>query len=181
MKKTTITALSLASIVIASLTFSCKKEKTTATPEPTPTPVSNPEYIADSTTFLSFSTWTIQATSHGPSPSLGMAHAGNDSTVIRQVHFKNGQYPSNGKYPVGTVIVKHSTNPAGSVNELTAMVKRGNNFNPNTGDWEFFMLMPDGKIAKDGSGNPMRGAALMGGMCGSCHAQVAYKDYIFSK
>jgi hypothetical protein len=182
MKKTSFLILVASLIALGAFIQSCKKDKKTVeTTEPTPTPVATEEFIADSTSFLSYMTWTVQSIKTGPSPSLGTAHAGNDSTVTRSVHFKNGQNPVNGKYPVGTIIVKHSTNPANSVNELTAMVKRGNNFNSTKGDWEFFMLMPDGKIAKDANGSPMRGANLMSGMCGGCHSAASTKDFIFSK
>jgi hypothetical protein len=61
------------------------------------------------------------------------------------------------------------------------MVKRGNDFNPNGGDWEWFMLNSDGTIAVDGNGNKMRGADLMGGMCLMCHTGASNKDYVFSK
>lgn len=165
-------------IVATTLIQSCKKDDDKAT---TPTP-NNSEFIADSTTFLNFMMWPIQATKNGVDPSLGMAHAGNDSTTTRRVHFKDGVNPINGKYPIGSIIVKHTTNTAGTLNEFTGMVKRGNGFNPSKGDWEFFMLTADGKIANDMStGTPMRGANLMNGMCGGCHNGAASKDYIFSK
>ena len=180
MKKNKITITLAFALITSLIVFSCKKEKTEPAPYPDNNPPAASEFIADTNTFLSYSTWTVQATNQGPDPALGMAHSGNDSTVVRMVHFKDGQNPVNGKYPVGTIIVKHSSNMS-SVNELTAMVKRGNNFNPTKGDWEFFMLMPNGKIAKDSTGMYMRGANLMGGMCGSCHAGAANKDYIFSK
>ncbi|MBI3520374.1 MAG: cytochrome P460 family protein [Bacteroidetes bacterium] len=180
MKKTSLIYLSGMAILVLALTQACKKKESTPTPTAV-TPTTSTEFIAKDSTFYNFLSWPLQATNHGPDPFLGMAHAGNDSTVMRQVYFYNGQYPANGKYPIGTLIVKHSTNPAHTVNEFTAMVKRGNNFNPTKGDWEFFMLSSNGIIAKDSLGNPMRGANLMGGMCGSCHSQVAYKDYIFSK
>ncbi len=168
-------------LIITILTFSCKKEKATD-PEPTATPTTNnQEFIADTNSFVNFMTWTVQSTKKGPSPSLSTAHVGNDTSVTRRVYFKNGQDPINGKYPIGTIIVKHGTNPAGTVNELTAMVKRGNNFNSSIGDWEFFMLSSNGKIAKDANGNLMRGASLMSGMCGGCHGGASAKDYIFSK
>lgn len=156
---------------------SCKNDNST---NPTPTVQ---EFIADSSSFSSFISWSIDKTFYGPDPLLGaMAHTNNDSTVVRNVHFKNGQNPVNGKYPIGTLIVKHSHNPTGTVNEVTAMAKRGNNFNPNYGDWEFFMLTPSGTIAIDAtSGMPMRGASLMSGMCGSCHTMASAKDFIFSK
>lgn len=159
-------------ILGASLFQSCKKD------DPTPS-----EFVADNTTFANFHDWSLDKTNFGPSPSLGnVAHAGNDSTVTRKVYFKNGQNPVSGTYPIGTVIVKHSTNPAGTVNEIVGMVKRGNNFNPTTGDWEWFMLMPDGQIASDPSGNAMRGGAtMMNGMCNGCHSAASAKDFVFSK
>ena len=169
--------LTLASfVIISSFVFqSCKDDEED---QPTPTPA---EFVADDNTFKDFMNWPLEATNQGPDPTLGMAHAGNDSTVTRKVYFKDGQDAQSGKYPTGTVIVKHSNNPDQSVNEFTAMVKRGNDFAPSGGDWEWFMLAPDGTIATDGDGNPMRGADLMGGMCIQCHSQASNKDYVFSK
>ena len=138
------------------------------------------EYIATDDSFTDFKSWELAAEKQGPDPALGMAHHGNDSTVTRYIYFKDSQTASGGNYPLGTIIVKESQNTDMSVHELTAMVKRGNNFNPGGGDWEWFMLAPDGKIATDGDGNPMRGAALMGGMCLGCHT-AASTDYVFSK
>lgn len=176
MKKTIIITSVFAFVLGTTLMQSCKKDE-----DKTTSPV-NSEFIADSNTFVNFMMWPVQATKNGADPSLGMAHAGNDSTAIRRVHFKDGISSVNGKYPVGSIIVKHTTNAAGTLNEFTGMVKRGNGFNPTKGDWEFFMLTSDGKIANDmATGMPMRGANLMGGMCGSCHAGAASKDYIFSK
>jgi hypothetical protein len=172
MKKTVL--FTLLAIVGVTISFqSCSKKEET--------PVVN-EFIADDNSFKNFMTWPLEATNQGPDPALGTAHAGNDSTVVRKIYFQNGQNAVNGKYPVGTMIVKHSTNPAASVNEFTALAKRGNNFNPSGGDWEWFMLMPDGTIATDpSSGMKMRGASLMNGMCVSCHSQASSKDYVFSK
>lgn len=164
-------------ITMASLVFlgavtiqSCKNEEDV-----------NQEFIADDNTFKSYLTWPFEATNQGPDPSLGTAHGGNDSTVVREIYFKNGQDPSNGVYPVGTLIVKHSSNPGATVNEFTGLAKRGNNFNTDGGDWEWFVLNSDGTIADDGSGGKLRGSDLFGGMCISCHTQASSKDYVFSK
>ncbi len=139
----------------------------------------NPEFIADDSSFSNFMNWPLGAENQGSDPALGPAHAGNDETVTRRIYVKDGQEASNGEYPVGTIIVKHSTNPEVTVNEFTAMVKRGNDFNPDGGDWEWFMLNPEGKIATDASsGSKMRGADLMNGMCLSCHS-AATTDYVF--
>ncbi len=155
---------------------SCSKDDDEDNP-PTPS-----EFVADDNTFVSFMNWSKDATAQGADPALGgMAHGGNDETVVREVYFKDGQAAVNGSYPVGTIIVKHSKNPEGTVDERTALVKRGNNFNSEGGDWEWFMLAPDGKIARDENGNAMRGANLMNGMCLQCHTVAKAKDYVFSK
>ena len=140
----------------------------------------NPEYIADDNSFKGFESWTLEATNKGPDPAIGGAHGGNDTTVTRSIYFKNGQDPSGGSYPVGTLIAKHSKNPGGTVDVITAMAKRGNNFNSSGGDWEWFILNEDGSIAEDNEGNPLRGANLMGGACVSCHS-VANTDFAFTK
>lgn len=159
-------------LVFAAFTFeSCKKDS-----EDT-----QQEYIADDNSFKNFSSWTLEATSQGPDPTLGTAHGGNDSTVVRSIYFKNGQDPVDGKYPVGTLIAKYSKNPNGTVNAVTGLAKRGNNFNPSAGDWEWFVLNTDGTIAEDGDGNPIRGANIFNGACVACHTQASSKDYVFSK
>jgi hypothetical protein len=141
---------------------------------------SAPEFVASSSDFSGFRSWTQVATHQGPSPSLGEAHHGNDATVTRTIYVKNNQERgSDGKFPVGTLVVKE-TKKDGATIEMTAMVKRGNNFNPENNDWEWFMLNGDGTIMT-ASGSEMRGAKLMDGMCGACHSQVKSKDFVFSK
>lgn len=167
MKKTFLVRFFTVLAVVVSLQ-SCNNDEET-----------NPEFIADDNSFSNFMNWSLEAQNQGPDPALGAAHAGNDESVTRKIYVKDAQEASNGEYPAGTIIVKHSTNPDLSVNEFTAMVKRGNDFNPNGGDWEWFMLNPDGSIATDPSSETkMRGANLMNGMCVSCHA-AASTDYVF--
>lgn len=151
---------------------SCNNDSTTPTPA---------EFVADNNTFKDFTSWTVVAQNQGPDPALGPAHSGNDNSVTRTVYIKNNQERIGGFFPVGTLVVKHTKNPSGTVNEFTAMVKRGNKFNPDGNDWEWFMLKPDGTIATDDKGNPMRGANLMDGMCTGCHSGAKTKDFVFSK
>ncbi len=169
MKKSTFVILLMLLSASLSVFQACDKDDDTET-----------EFVADDNTFQSFNAWYLHASHQGPDPALGVAHAGNDTSVTRKVYFKDNQNAVNGKYPVGTIIVKHSSNGT-TVDEYTAMVKRGNGFSPDTNDWEWFMLAPDGTIAKDPTGALMRGAKLMGGMCNGCHTQAAAKDYVFSK
>ena len=169
MKKSVFSTI-LALMAIIVLLQSCKDDEN-----------ENPEFVADDSSFSNFESWTLEAENQGPDPSLGMAHAGNNETVTRKIYFKDGQDPDDGEFPVGTIIVKHSSNPDQSVNEFTAMVKRGNDFNPEGSDWEWFMLNADGSIATDpDSGIKMRGANLMNGMCLSCHS-AGSTDYTFTK
>jgi len=172
MKKLTLLATTIALTAIS--IQSCKKD------DPAPTPAAPAEFIADDNTFAGFTSWTQTSTKLGKDPSLGEAHAGNDSTTVRKIWIKDNKNRENGKFPIGTLIVKHSKNASGTVDMYTAMVKRGNNFNPNNNDWEWFVITADGKIAKDGS-NVMRGANLMNGMCGGCHSGAKDKDYVFTK
>ena len=169
--------LSLMLLLGASVSFtSCDKDEDDVVVEPEPE-----EYVATNDSFKSIMTWTLGAAPVGIDPALGTAHAGNDSTVTRSIYFKDNAKPVNGKYPVGTVVVKHSHNPAETVDMYTAMVKRGNNFDSANGDWEYFMLAGDGQIGMD-NGMEMRGngATMMNGMCLMCHSGASDKDYIFT-
>jgi hypothetical protein len=169
--------LSMMLLMGLSISFtSCKKDDTTVE-DPQPS-----EYIATNDSFKGFASWTLGAENLGVDPSLGAAHAGNDSTVTRSIYFKDNAKPVNGKYPVGAIVVKHSHNPAGTVAMYTAMVKRGNNFDAANSDWEYFMLAGDGQIAKNEDGMEMRGdgATMMNGMCLGCHTNASSKDYIFT-
>ncbi|NQV53928.1 MAG: hypothetical protein HQ500_12135 [Flavobacteriales bacterium] len=134
------------------------------------------EFIADDATFSNWSSWEQTAQLMGADPSLGGAHAGNDSNSVRTIYFKESQDAVNGVYPLGTVILKQSVLGDGSV-EITGLVKRGNGFDASGNDWEYFMLNSDGTIAENGA---MRGADLFNGMCQGCHA-AASTDYVFTK
>lgn len=163
----------LASMLVFLLIFiqSCKDDKEE----------SSPEFVAADSDFNGFRSWTEVAMHDGPSASLGEAHQGNNADATRTVYFKNNQSrASDGRFPVGTLVVKNTRDAAGNTIEVTAMVKRGNNFNPDHNDWEWFMLNPDGTIKVD-AGMTLRGAKLMDGMCGACHSQKKSADFIFSK
>lgn len=170
MKKTT-TILMLAILGSAMLfTQSCKEDED---PDPTPT---NNEFIADDASFANWANWSLVETRNGIDPSLGGAHAGNDSTSVRKVYVKDGQKAVDGKYPIGTLVVKHMKSD--SMEVFTAMAKRGNNFDASHNDWEYFIIQQDGKIVVD-NGVAMRGSGLLGGACVGCHAK-ATTDYIFT-
>lgn len=174
MKRNDIKLMMIAVLSFGIIMTSCKKDEEDPQVEPE-------EYVATDASFKNFSTWDLGAQMTGADPSLGGAHGGNDSTVVRSIYFMDDAKPVNGKYPIGTVIVKHSLSPSGVVNEYTAMVKRGNGFDTANGDWEYFMLSGDGAIATDADGMQLRGdgPTMMGGMCLSCHSHAG-EDFIFT-
>jgi hypothetical protein len=169
MRKLYLTLLPMLFLSLAVGLQSCTKDD-----EPT-------ELIADDNTFANFTDWSLDVEKVGIDPSLGAAHGGNDSTTVRKIYFKDGVKRSGDEYPIGALILKHSYNSNGQVNMRTGMVKRGNNFDTEHNNWEYFVLAPDGKIAQDADGNKMRGSNLMNGMCVGCHNGASSKDYIFTK
>ena len=132
------------------------------------------EFIAEDSTFDNYTDWTLEKTETGTDPTsliAGGAHAGNNELSVREVYFKDNQDPVDGVYPVGTVVAKHTTTTDGTVDVTHAMVKRGNSFNTDSGDWEFFTFTAAGAIDERGM--------LTG--CMGCHASASASDFIFSK
>jgi len=157
------------------LILSCYKPDDGSIPEP---------FIATSSSFSGYKTWKLESTTKGPAILLGAAHQGLNDSVTRKVYFKDGKTRVGSSYPIGTLIVKEATDTSGKVIEVTAMAKRGNNFNASAGNWEWFVLNTNGtgNILKDSTGIEMRGGStMMGGMCNSCHNAASAKDFTFSK
>jgi hypothetical protein len=125
MKRSIIAKFAALAFVSAFTFQSCNNDDDEDEVTPTP-PQSSEEFIANDSTFVNYMSWSLDATAQGPDPAIGNVHGGNDSTVVRNVYFKDGQDPQNGEYPIGTIIVKRSTSSDSSINEVTAMVKRGN-------------------------------------------------------
>lgn len=135
------------------------------------------ELTATAADFADYATWALMGEQSGAATMLGTAH---QPEAVRRIY--RLQLPANPKgatqqYPTGTMIVKEVTDGA-TVVEITAMVKRGDKFNPGNNNWEWFMLNPrDLTIAG-------RGGDLMDGMCASCHSQAITPgngvDYVFA-
>jgi Cytochrome P460 len=143
-------------------------------------PQNRGQYVATDADFEDYSTWTFVDKVSGPSDALKSAHLSDDPNVTRTIYIKgNADRTDNGKFPVGTTIVKQYTNAKGVRVGAAAMVKRGGGFNGAAGDWEWFVLSPEtGKIALNKSGAPIRGAIAA---CGECHAKTAENDYVFTR
>jgi hypothetical protein len=136
------------------------------------------EYIADASDFSDFATWELIDATSADHPFLNPAHQGEDENATHRVYRKQLlANPDGENYPIGTTIVK-TVEIEGEVVEITAMVKRGADFNSSFGNWEWFMLDPMTLAIAD------QGADLMGGMCNSCHVNANSAsvglDYVFA-
>lgn len=155
MKKNSIILPAFLSVFVMLVFFSCKKE-----------------FVADDETFANFTSWSLVATESFPgSAALGaMAHGAADSTAVRTIYFQDNAVAEDGEYPVETLIGKQIVSDAGT--SYFGMAKRGKDFNPDQGDWEWFILNADGSVSERGGGDFKA--------CGGCHAS-ATTDFVFSK
>ncbi len=137
------------------------------------------EFEVNESDFSGFMNWELEA-SNISSDSTGFpAHGINNPDVVRDIYVKDGQdRASNGNFPIGTMIVKHSRNPNDPDFDdvFTAMVKRGGSFNPDDNGWEWFMIKADGSILVRTAVDAVATAG-----CSGCHNAVANDDYVFSK
>ncbi len=121
----------------------------------------------------------------GPDPALGPAHGGGD--LHRVIYrWQPGAMYANGQFPVGTVLAKETYELDDSDQKTnitwTGMVKRGGDFNPDNGNWEWFMMDPTGQVvlARGGATNNMTGDPLG---CNGCHSAAANGgggDFVFN-
>lgn len=81
--------------------------------------------------------------------------------------------------PVGSVLAKDSltVTDEGNVHPgaLFVMEKLPAGTNPDTADWRYIMVMPDGSLFGDTMGNRASAVAY----CHDCHEAVAERDYTF--
>jgi cytochrome c553 len=143
-------------------------------------PKNGAEFIAKDDDFANFSKWTFVDKVTGTSDNIKDAHLALNPNASRTIYVKaNADRTDNGKFPVGTILVKQYTDKSNKPLGATAMVKRGGGFNKEFGGWEWFVLdVSTGKIALDDKGNPTRGAIAM---CNQCHAKTAENDYVFTR
>lgn len=147
------------------------------------------EFIANDETFANYQSWPLIDERSDQNPLLGdMAHQDTGSPATRKIYKKQLYAKPEAMglgYPVGTTLVKEviSNN---EIVEITAMVKRGGEFNAAGGHWEWFMLDPEnGRILLDETNTAARGANLLNGMCSACHTAATGSsnegtDFVFN-
>ncbi len=84
-------------------------------------------------------------------------------------------------YPEGAVILKENfaseNGKPGMPISVTAMIKRGNNYDPSNGNWEYLQFDAKGNILLQGNSSN----ELVAETCANCHRHVDGRDYIFSQ
>ena len=139
------------------------------------------EFVADSSLFSNYTSWDLIEFDENPSNLFGGAHIDNakNRRVFQKQVYANPTEAGAWGYPIGTAIVKDISNDDG-IAQIVAMVKRGGNFDPANGNWEYFMLDPtDPSQVAMMDGNEVRGAVPM---CIGCHEKAKDSDgmdYIF--
>lgn len=140
----------------------------------------NAEFVAKDSDFASYATWTQTTTPRiglDPAGKLGGAHEELDSTVSRYIHINNASATRSnaGQYPNGTLFAKAMKAKDGTVKAITAMAKRGGEYNKAKNGWEYMLIDPaTRKITA-------RGDTLWSGACQGCHGVASAQDYIFTK
>ena len=166
-------------ISILIIYLSCKKEPNMTLSDPTV----NKEFIADNSTFKDYLQWNRLVERTGPDASLGIFHNVDVPNLIRRVYVKDNALPSNGQYPVGTIIVKEYRKADGTLSDFDqlAMVKReGKNFNTAFNGWEWFRLDHTSLNIAVIDGVTIRGSILGNNVCNNCHLLVKSKDFVFT-
>lgn len=139
------------------------------------------EFVATTDDFKDYKSWTLKATKNGPDPFLKTAHGVGD-TLTRKIYFNSTAKAKDGKYPVGSMVLKELTDASGNLQgAFTVMVKRGGDFNPDGNGWEWFMVSTDFSTVMTQGDNATAG----GGMCASCHSAANTNnngiDWVFTK
>ena len=140
----------------------------------------DPAYVTDVMDIKGYIMWpkVNQMTITGDtSGSLGPAHEGVQG--FREIYINiTGLDVSLGRvdfpYPAGTIVVKEAfadkDGAKGDLASITVMIKRGDNYDPDNGNWEYMMLSPAYDVAAQGKVD----------MCIGCHAVAKDKDWVFN-
>ena len=132
--------------------------------------------------FDGYQNWTMvnMATIAGDATGvLGSAHEGAAgfrevyvNEIGRSVALEEADYP----FPEGTVVLKEAYRADGSGNKgalsnLTIMVKRESEYDPENGDWEYIMTTSTGAVQAQGKLQ----------MCIGCHWAASDTDFVFTR
>lgn len=142
-------ALGVCLLVGAALNAGCSKDTGVCT---------STEFVAQDGDFGCVLHWPTAQNVH-------FTHRCGENDVVKRLL----EAPSSGmRFPVGTIL---------QAMPMEAMVKRGGGFDPDHGDWEYFVLAPGPagtKIVQRGTTGPFN----VGGRCTSCHYKADDHDNV---
>jgi hypothetical protein len=137
------------------------------------------EKIALLDDFKDYKSWTLVGENTGNSAANASAHA---TGAIRRTYKKQASvspYFEAMEYPVGTLVAKEIiTN--GVVTQVYGMAKRGGNYSPDLGDWQWFTMSPDmSRITEYGPASFCAGCHAKAGNTTLTDASFRGKDFVF--
>ena len=124
-----------------------------------------------------YQNWTNVALRPYVSDTHGARYVNNYANDIGAANY--GLFEEAGPSPVGTVLAKDSFSVAGSgrvrAGPLFLMEKMEAGFDPDTGDWRYTLIMPNGRMIGTTGGE----GAVRVGFCAECHLVVEEQDSRF--
>ena len=125
---------------------------------------------------MSYTDWTLYAAHPYVSDTHGARYVGNYANDIGSNY---GLFEDAGPSPAGTVLAKDSFTVTGAgrvgAGPLFLMEKMEAGFDPDTRDWRYTLIMPNGRVIGTTGG---KGAAQVG-FCAECHLGVEDQDSRF--
>ena len=117
---------------------------------------------------------------HNTAPYVSKTHGNRYVNNYANKVAKNyGRLEPGEALPVGSIIAKDSLTVTDKsdvfVGALFIMEKLPVGKSPDTGNWRYIMIMPDGSLFGDSQGEDADNV----GFCHGCHASVAKNDYLF--
>jgi hypothetical protein len=156
-------------------------------------------FIATLSDFQDFQSWhSAPATPASTLPSLdggdgvdagaATSDAGSVHTLPLTVYWNNPPPHGSQTFPVGTIIVKETSETDPTARKIFAMVKRGGDFNPNGAvnwEWSELYFNADGSVGINWAGAQPNGGstdpyAASPNICNECHLKAAANDDVWS-
>jgi predicted small lipoprotein YifL len=88
--------------------------------------------------------------------------------------FASKERLANGRFPVGTVVVKEATRPGADFIGLIAIMRKQRGADPEHNDWVFVEYTRE-------AANARFGEQAAGAVCSSCHIGARDLDYVFTE
>jgi len=133
MKNSTLQLIIFALLIIGLFVVGCGKG-------------AKPAFVAKLDDFANYKTWQAIDYTVAPNPALGEAHMGANPDYSRRVYINPSGKIEGDEYAIGTILVKETftwedgNKKFADMGGVLAMAKRGEDFNPDGGGWEWFAL-----------------------------------------